>query len=65
MSPELIAILAVGVGLAGLVVTSQRNLRNDLREEMGQARERLAKLKGLLEGLRAAVTGRRAAGDAA
>ncbi len=64
MSPELIAILAVGVGLAGLVVTSQRNLRNDLREEMGR-RERLAKLEGLLERLRAAVTGRRVAGDAA
>lgn len=57
MSPELIAILAVGVRLA--VVTPRRNLRHDLRED------RLAKLEGLLEGLREAVTGRRVSGDAA
>ena len=45
MSPELIAILAVGVGLAGLMVTSQRNLRNDLRGEIGQVRDRLSKVE--------------------
>ena len=53
MSPELIAILAVGVGLAQLE-TGQMQLR-----------ERPARPEGLLEGLREAVTGRRVPGDAA
>ena len=44
MSPELIAILAVGVG---------------------KVEKRLAKLEGLGEGLREAVTDRRVSGDAA
>ncbi len=51
MSSELIAIPAVGVGLAGLVVTSQRNLWKDLPEETRLA-ERLSE-------------GRRVSGDAA
>ncbi len=38
MSAELIAILAVGVALAGLLATSQRNLRNDLRTDIQQVR---------------------------
>ena len=73
MSPELIAILAVGVALAGIVVTGQRaaraeinTLRTDLdkglaglREEIGSLRERMARLEGLLEGLREAISGRR------
>ena len=53
MSPALIVILAVGVGLAYLVVTSRRNLRNDIRERLAM-RERL----------RETVTGRRVSGDA-
>ena len=87
MSAELIAILAVGVALAGLLATSQRNLRNDLRTDIQQVRTDIqqvrtdiqqvrtdvraletrvaaveqgqAKLEGLLEGLREAITGRR------
>lgn len=35
---------------------------NELRGEIGELRERVAKLEGLLEGLREAVTGRVAAG---
>ena len=35
---------------------------NELRGEIGELRERVAKLEGLLEGLREAVTGRAAAG---
>ncbi len=34
---------------------------NDLRGEVGELRERMAKLEGLLEGLREAITGRAAA----
>ncbi len=88
MSPELIGILAVGAtllaagaALAGLILTSNRGLRQDvarlesrLREDMRQSESHLrvdlkqpaervarlehgqAKLEGLLEGLREAVT---------
>ena len=73
MSPELIAILAVGVALAGIVLTGLRGVRADFGRRMdkleeriaaverGQAelRERMAKLEGLLEGLREAISGRR------
>ena len=79
MSGEIIAILGVGVALAGLILTSSRGLRQDmrndlarvearLREDMKQLSERVArvehsqaKLEGLLEGLREAITGRAAA----
>ena len=57
--------------LAGLIVTSNRGLRKDMREDIGQLRgdikdlrgevgelrERMAHLEGLLEGLREAITG--------
>ena len=62
MSPELIAILAVGVALTGLIVNGQRSTRQDIgefRREVGGLRERMAKLEGLLEGLREAIAGRR------
>ena len=62
MSPELIAILAVGVALIGLIVNGQRSARQDigeLRREIGDLRERMAKLEGPLEGLREAIAGRR------
>ena len=91
MSPELIAILAVGATLAGILVAGQRaaradtkDLRNEiagirtdfegkinalrtdmdkglagLRGEIGNLRERMARLEGLLEGLREAISGRR------
>ena len=71
----LIAILAVGVTLAGLILASSRGLRQDMvrlesrmREDINQMSDRLArvehsqaKLEGLLEGLRDAITGRAAA----
>ena len=89
----LIAILAVGATLAGLILATSRGLRQDmvrlearldakinesesrLREDMKQMREDIkqlsdrlarvehsqAKLEGLLEGLREAITGRAAA----
>ena len=83
MSGELIAIVAVGAALAGVILTSIRGLRQDMREDMGKLESRLredtsqlrddikqlgdrvsrvehsqAKLEGLLEGLREAITGR-------
>ncbi len=86
LAGSLIAILAVGVTLAGLIVASSRGLRQDMvrlearldekingldarmREYMKQLSDRLgrvehsqAKLEGLLEGLREAITGRAAA----
>ena len=83
MSGEMIAIVAVGVALAGVILTATRELRQDmarletrlreyisqLREDMKQLSERVArvehsqaKLEGLLEGLREAITGRVRAG---
>ena len=47
MSGEMIAIVAVGVALAGVILTAPRGLRQDM-----------AHLEGLLEGLREAITGR-------
>ena len=71
MSAELIGIFTVGIGLSGLMVGMFAWLRQDIRRmddriasfDRGQAelRERMAKLEGLLEGLREVVTGRRAA----
>ncbi len=76
MSGEMIAILAVGVGLAVLLVglfawlrTDMAKLESRLREDIKQLADRVgrleygqAKLEGLLEGLREAITGRTAAG---
>ena len=43
----LIAVLAVGAALGGLILTGNRGLRQDM-----------AQLEGLLEGLREAISGR-------
>jgi len=68
-------IIGTGIVLAGLIVTSFRRLdarldreRDERRADvqrldagMAELRERMAKLEGLLEGLREAITSRRAA----
>ena len=57
-------VLLVGVGLAGLILNGQREFKRELealRAEVLMLRERMAPLEGLLEGLREAITGRRAA----
>ena len=41
MSGELIAIVAVGVTLAGLILTSSRGLRQDIRQDMAQLESRV------------------------
>ena len=72
MTPEIIAIVTVGVALAGVILTSIRGVRQDmarlesrldgkidaLSAQLGELRERMAHLEGLLEGLREAITGR-------
>ena len=58
VSNELIAIAIVGVGLAGFVWNLSRDVR---RVEVG-LRERMARVEGLLEGLRDSISGRREEG---
>ncbi len=53
------------IAQSGLILTGNRGLRQDMRQdikdllgEVGELRERMAHLEGLLEGLREAITGR-------
>ena len=67
----LIAIGTVSWRLESRLNAHRRELREDLgdvrkrldahSEEVGRLRERMARLEGLLEGLRDAITGKRAA----
>ena len=53
MSAELIAVISVGVALAGLMLTGLRAVRvevHDLRSDVGDLRKRMARLEGLFEG---------------
>ena len=73
MSGDTIAIITVGIALAGLNLTSFRSLRTEiaglrteiagLRTEIAALRERMAHLEGLLEGLREAIGRRVGAGS--
>ncbi|MCY4551975.1 MAG: hypothetical protein OXC28_26880 [Defluviicoccus sp.] len=69
------SMLAIGVALAGLILATQRSMRAEIGElrrevrediqnlhnEISSLRERMAKLEGLLEGLREAITARQPA----
>ena len=65
MGAEIWAIAAVGVALAGLILSVNRNLRSDMaeirsdmseiRRDVGDVRERIARFEGMFEGF----TGRR------
>ena len=65
----LVAVLAIGATSAGKILTSNRGQRQDMARMEARLRERRvgrmehsqAKLEGLLEGLREAITGRAAA----
>ena len=53
VSAELVSILAVGVTLAGLTLTGLHGVRTelqDVRSDVGDLRERMARLEGLFEG---------------
>ena len=41
MSGEMIAILGVGVALAGVILTATRGLRQDIRQDMARLESRL------------------------
>ena len=70
MTPEAWTVIGTGIAILAAIVASNRQIRgemNDMRgeikemhTEVGLLRERMAKLEGLLEGLREAITGRRA-----
>ena len=65
----LIAVVAVGATLAGLILSGQRAMRAELaaqrkkfnerftalEQQMAELRERMAHLEGLLDGLREAI----------
>ena len=53
MSPELVSIFAVGVALAALMLIGLRSVRlelHDVRADVNDLRERMARLEGLFEG---------------
>ena len=60
MGAEIWAIAAVGVALAGLILSVNRNLRSDMadirsdmseiRRDVGDVRMRIARLEGLFKG---------------
>lgn len=61
-------VAAVLLGVWGIVARYDSRVRDridaqakETSEQLGQLRERMAKLEGLLEGLREAITGKRAA----
>ena len=64
MTPELAAIITAPVALAGLLLTGNRSLgqRMDrIEARIGGVERGQAHLAGLLEGLREAISGHRAA----
>ena len=62
MTPEAWTVIGTGIVILIAIAASNRQIRTELSQvhtEIGQLRERMAKLEGLLEGLREAITGRR------
>ena len=55
MSGEIIAILGVGVALAGLILTSVRGLRQDMQTQFGGLRGDIAGLRGEIAEIRAEI----------
>ena len=64
MTPDAWTVIGTGVVILIAIAASHRQLRiemNQVHAEIGRLRERMAKLEGLLEGLREAITGRKVA----
>ena len=75
MTPEAWTVIGTGVVILMAIGAISRQLRgemnalrdqmtermNDMQAEIGRLRERMAKIEGLLEGLREAITGRKVA----
>ncbi|MCZ0952871.1 MAG: hypothetical protein OXQ89_10070 [Rhodospirillaceae bacterium] len=59
MTPEFYAIIATGIALAGLILNNQR-ATDELRKEVKNLGERIARLAGFMEGIRDAIAGRAA-----
>ena len=61
MTPELIAILGVGIALAGLILKAQQSLGTRIggvEAEMREVRDRLSRLEGKMDFLEACIVGR-------
>ena len=64
MTSEAWTVIGTGVVILIAIAASNRQIRAELSQmhaEIGQLRERMAKLEGLLEGLREAIAGRKVA----
>ena len=64
MTPEAWTVIGTGVVILIAIAASDRQIRTELNQahtEIGRLRERMAKLEGLLEGLREAIAGRKVA----
>ena len=64
MTPEAWTVIGTGIVILIAIAASNRQIRTELGQmhaEIGQLRERMAKLEGLLEGLREAIAGRKVA----
>ena len=74
MTPEIYTIIAVAIALAGLILNGQRSmvilitelrgelnaLREQVNRDIAALSERVARLEGLLEGIRDAITAKAA-----
>ena len=70
MTPESWTVIGTGIAILVAIAASNRQIRSEMSDmrgeikqvhsEVGRLRERMAKLEGLLEGLREAIGGRRA-----
>ena len=64
VTPESWTVIGTGIVILVAIAASNRQIcgeMNGLHAEIGRLRERMRKLEGLLEGLREAVAGRKAA----
>ena len=64
MTPDAWTVIGTGIVILVAIAASHRQLRielNQVHAEIGRLRERMARLEGLLVGLREAISGRKIA----